>query len=84
MSTQKHSKSTPPIISKEYIQNKIFLIRGKKVIFDKDLAQLYGIKTEQLSRQVRRNIDRFPDNFLIQLTKKEFSNHKELKQKLNN
>lgn len=62
------------IIPQEIIQSKIFLIRGKKVMFDKDLAALYGVKTEQLTRQVRRNIDRFPNDFLLQLTSEEFKN----------
>jgi phage regulator Rha-like protein len=65
---------TTRIIPQEIIQNKIFLIRGKKVMLDKDLAELYGVKTEQLTRQVRRNIDRFPEDFLLQLTHEEFTN----------
>ena len=44
------------IIPQEIIQNKIFIIQGKKVMLDKDLAELYGVETEQLTRQVRRNI----------------------------
>ena len=71
--TKKQSKSKSMIIS-EIIEKKIFFIRGKKVMFDRDLAELYGVKTEHLTRQVRRNIDRFPENFLIQLTKEELSN----------
>jgi len=62
------------IIPQETIQNKIFFIRGKKVMLDKDLAELYGVKTEQLTRQVRRNINRFPEDFLLQLTREEFKN----------
>ncbi len=58
----------------EVIQNKIYLIRGRKVMFDKDLAILYGVLTSQLTRQVRRNIERFPDDFLIQLTREELDN----------
>lgn len=62
------------IIPQEIIQSKIFFIRGKKVILDKDLAELYGVKTEQLTRQVRRNMDRFPEDFLLQLSDEEFKN----------
>ncbi|OGX27316.1 MAG: DNA-binding protein [Omnitrophica WOR_2 bacterium RIFCSPHIGHO2_01_FULL_48_9] len=62
------------IIPQEIIQNKIFIIQGKKVMLDKDLAELYGVETEQLTRQVRRNIERFPEDFLLQLTKEEFQN----------
>ena len=46
----------------EIIQNKIYLIRGHKVMLDRDLAELYGVLTSQLTRQVRRNITRFPDD----------------------
>lgn len=62
------------IIPQEIIQSKIFFIRGKKVILDKDLAKLYGVKTEQLTRQVRRNMDKFPEDFLLQLSDEEFKN----------
>ena len=58
-------------IPQEVIQNKIFLLRGKKVMFDKDLAELYGVETKYLTRQVRRNLDRFPSDFLLTLTKQE-------------
>lgn len=64
------------VVPVEIIQNKIFLIRGRKVMFDRDLADLYGVATSQLTRQVRRNIERFPDDFLIQLTQEEFDNLK--------
>ena len=65
---------TTTAIPYEMIQSKIFLIRGKKVMLDRDLAELYGVKTEQLTRQVRRNRERFPDDFLLQLTKEEVTN----------
>jgi hypothetical protein len=64
------------LIPLEVIQNKIFLIRGLKVMFDKDLAALYGVDTGQLTRQVRRNIDRFPPDFLLTLTRQEVANLK--------
>jgi hypothetical protein len=64
------------IVSVEIIATKIFEIRGKKVMLDKDLAQLYGVETRQLTRQVRRNIERFPEDFMSQLTKEEFENLK--------
>lgn len=62
------------LIPQEIIQNKILFIRGKKVMLDRDLSELYGVETEQITRQVRRNIDRFPDDFLLQLTRKEVIN----------
>ena len=59
------------LISVEKIENKIFHIRGKKVMIDEDLARLYGVETKQLTRQVRRNIERFPEDFMLRLTKEE-------------
>lgn len=56
----------------EVIASKILVIRGKKVMLDRDLAELYGVETRYLNRQVRRNIRRFPEDFLIELTRKEY------------
>ncbi|MCK5857330.1 MAG: ORF6N domain-containing protein [Bacteroidales bacterium] len=56
------------------IVNKIFVIRGEKVMLDRDLAELYGVETKYLKRQVKRNILRFPEDFMFQLTDKEFRN----------
>jgi len=53
------------------IENKILFVRGKKVMLDKDLAKLYGVSTKRLNEQVKRNIKRFPDDFMLQLTGKE-------------
>ncbi len=64
---------TTKLIPQEVIQNKIFLIRGKKVMFDKDLAKLYGVTTGALIQAVKRNAQRFPDDFMYQLTKQEFT-----------
>lgn len=64
------------IIPQEIIENKILLMRGRKIMLDRDLASLYGVKTAQLTRQVRRNIERFPSDFMFQLTKEEFVNLK--------
>ena len=54
----------------------IMVIRGKKVILDSDLALLYGVETRRLNEQVRRNMDKFPEDFMFQLTKEEFANLK--------
>lgn len=54
------------------IENKIFEIRGKQVMLDTDLAKMYGIETRRLKEQVRRNIERFPDDFMFELTKLEY------------
>ena len=61
-------------IPDEIITSKIYLIRGQKVMIDKDLAELYQVQTKLLKRQVRRNIKRFPDDFMFELTKDEFDN----------
>lgn len=58
----------------EIITTKIYLIRDQKVMLDKDLAQLYGVETKYLKRQVRRNLVRFPEDFMFELTKDEFEN----------
>jgi phage regulator Rha-like protein len=58
-------------IPNEVIINKIYVIRGQKVMLDRDLAELYGVETKQLKRQVRRNIERFPLSFMFELTKEE-------------
>ena len=65
---------TNMMIPYEKISDKIYLIRGKKVMTDKDLATLYQVETKQLKRQVRRNIERFPNDFMFELTKEEFVN----------
>lgn len=60
----------------EVIETKIFLIRGLKVILDRDLAALYGVTTSNLNKAVTRNRERFPDDFMVQLNKEEFENLK--------
>lgn len=55
-------------VSIDVIENLIFLIRGQRVILDADLAHIYGVPTKRLNEQVRRNAERFPPDFLIQLT----------------
>jgi hypothetical protein len=58
----------------ERIERSILLIRGHKVILDADLAALYGVETKQLIKAVKRNLPRFPDDFMFQLSEKEFEN----------
>ena len=62
------SKDSYSIIPIERIQRCIYLIRGYKVLLDMDLAELYGVSTKRLNEQVRRNIERFPADFMFQLT----------------
>ena len=63
--------STELVITEEFIMSKILLIRDQKVMIDSDLASLYGVTTKRLNEQVRRNIKRFPSNFMFQLTENE-------------
>lgn len=58
-------------IPQQVIESNIFIIQGKKVMLDRDLAMLYGVETKALNQAVRRNIVRFPDDFMFQLTKEE-------------
>lgn len=60
------------IITDDVISNKIYYIRDKKVMIDSDLSQLYSVETKQLKRQVRRNIERFPKDFMFELTNAEY------------
>ena len=62
------------LIPQEIIESKIFLIRGRKVMLDRDLAALYGVTTGNLNRAVRRNLDRFPEDFMFQLINQEVKN----------
>lgn len=61
-------------LSHDIIERKIYLIRGQKVMFDKDLAALYGVQTRNLNKAVARNLDRFPSDFMFQLNNAEFKN----------
>ena len=69
-------KQLPDLVPEERIENKIFLIRGQKVMLDRDLAMLYNVPTRRLNEQVKRNKGRFPGDFMFQLTKEEFENWK--------
>ena len=62
------------LLPDEVILSKIYLIRGKKVMLDRDLAELYKVETKQLKRAVRRNIKRFPDDFMFELSNEELEN----------
>lgn len=64
------------IVSEEVIMSKIYHIRGLKVMLDEDLAELYQVPTRQLNQQIKRNIERFPEDFMFQLTDEEFNNLK--------
>jgi len=69
-------KKVKSVIPVEKVEKAIFMIRGQKVMLDKDLAKLYNVSTSVLNKAVTRNIERFPSDFMFQLTKEEFSNLK--------
>ena len=62
------------IVNEETIQKKIFTIRGKQVMIDRDLAEMYGVETRVFNQAVKRNIARFPESFRFQLTEEEYKN----------
>jgi hypothetical protein len=64
------------LLPDEAVISKIFVLRGVKVLIDKDLAQLYQVETKVLNQAVQRNIERFPDDFMFQLSEEEFENWK--------
>jgi superfamily I DNA and RNA helicase len=68
-----HKKALVPT---EVIVTRILFLRGEKVLLDRDLAELYGVETKQLKRAVRRNIKRFPEDFMFELNKEEWENLK--------
>lgn len=68
---QKKKSMITDLIPQETIASKILLLRGKKVMLDRNLAGLYGVTTGNLNKAVKRNIERFPEDFMFQLTKDE-------------
>jgi hypothetical protein len=65
--------TTNILLTDEFIYTKIFVIRSQKVMLDSDLAELYQVDTKRLNEQVKRNPDRFPEDFMFQLTEEEWS-----------
>jgi len=66
-----NKKKQPVTIPEEVVAEKIYVIRERKVMLDHDLAKLYGVETKRLKEQVRRNLDRFPDDFMFELSNEE-------------
>lgn len=66
------TKNEEIAIADEVVMNQIYVIREQKVMFDRDLASLYGVETKVLNQAVKRNIDRFPEDFMFELTQQEF------------
>jgi len=67
-------KKRAHIVPTDSVESRIFTLRGQKVIFDLDLAAIYGVETKALNRAVKRNAKRFPPDFVFQLTREEFTN----------
>jgi len=70
----KNGKKSFELIPVERIQNSILIVRGQKVMLDRDLAEIYGVETRALIQAMNRNIERFPQDFMFQLTHEEFEN----------
>jgi hypothetical protein len=73
-SAMAEKKETGVMLPDEVIMSKIFLIRGQKVMIDRDLAELYQVETKVLKQAVKRNMDIFPEHFMFELTRVEFQN----------
>jgi hypothetical protein len=69
-------KELQALVIEQKILNRIYVIRGQKVMIDEDLAEMYSVETRRLNEQVKRNIKRFPKDFMFALTQKEFENLK--------
>lgn len=65
------NKQSIPVIHEKILADKIYFIRGQKVMIDRDLAELYGVDTKNLNKAVKRNAERFPEDFMFQLTEEE-------------
>lgn len=68
------TKKNLPSIPDEIILNKIYFVREQKIMIDRDLAELYGVETKRLKEAIKRNIERFPEDFMFEMTKDEFEN----------
>lgn len=69
-------KELQALVLEQKILNKIYVIRGEKVMLDRDLAEMYGVETKVFNQSVKRNIDRFPKDFMFTLSEKEWENLK--------
>ena len=69
-------KDELPALPIERIEERIYTVRGQRIMLDTDLAEVYGVETKALNRAVKRNSDRFPEDFAFQLTQQELANLK--------
>ncbi|MDP1762849.1 MAG: ORF6N domain-containing protein [Sediminibacterium sp.] len=67
-------QSNKIIITDDIVLTKIYLVRGQKIMLDRDLAELYGVETKKFNQAVKRNQNRFPEDFSFKLTEEEFEN----------
>ncbi len=67
-------KELQALVVEQKILNRIYVIRGEKVMLDRDLAEMYGVETRVLNQSIKRNLNRFPKDFMFQLSEKEFKN----------
>lgn len=81
-SSAKSSSSASGLLPADQIDSRIFLVRGQKVLLDKHLAELYGTTTRLVNQAVRRNVDRFPEDFLIPLSREEIGKISQLETSL--
>jgi len=70
-------KELQALVSEQKILNRIFVVRNEKVLLDRDLAELYGVETKRLKETVKRNMERFPKDFMFEMTAIEFTKWKE-------
>lgn len=66
------SPELPGLVAESQILNRMYTLRDQKIMLDSDQAEMYGVETKQLKRQVKRNAERFPEDFMFTLTRKEF------------
>jgi len=67
-------KELQALVAEQKILNRIYVVRGEKIMLDRDLAELYNVETRVLNQSIKRNIKRFPKDFMFQLSEKEFEN----------
>ena len=70
----KGNQELQALVVEQKILNRIYVIRGEKVMLDRDLAEMYGVETRVLNQSIKRNLNRFPKDFMFQLSEKEFKN----------
>ena len=68
-------EETKELITTDDIRSKVYIIRGQQVMLDKDLAEIYGYEVKRLNEQVKRNISRFPEDFMFQLNREEIQKY---------